>query len=189
MIYLFLALILFLILFFIFIQNLYIRITVNEEVLIDIELFPVRLLLYPARKRKKRKHRLRHLMKHLRTVAVNAISVKRAVEFLLKYSSVKIHTLGYSSDSFDPAAYAVRQQNINSLISVIVTYLAVKSATLLDDGATPLQPLPNSEDAPLYFDATVRSTLFSVFLTLFVYLKERISRRKRGRKIVGHENE
>jgi hypothetical protein len=115
----------------------------------------------------------------------NALATKRALDFLLKHSDIRIRTMKIRAQERDPAKLTVYNGYIDTFICALVAYLRVK-ATSLKNSDPPFSnpPLPDVENPTI--DITLYTSLHVVTFTFLSYFK---LKGKREVKIVGNKNE
>lgn len=191
MLNLLLALILILIIVFIVIQTVTVRITYTREAIINIDFTLFSLILYPSRKKEKINAKREHSYKNkITNNFIKAAAIKKGLEYLFRRAQITVHDINIPTQSNDPAKFAVRSQNISSVILIILTYLSIKTDAIISEDNSFVY-LKNSEleERPL-IDLTVISTFFNTmlaFLITFFEIKKR--KRRRVQKIVGNQNE
>ncbi len=163
------------------IQNVSVRLTYIDEVIIDVDLLFFRLIVYPARRRKRRK--IRDFGKNLMKNIKRAAALKRALDYFLSKSRLTLHRLSPKIEAETPARYALQQQNVSSIINVTLTYLSIKLGTLtLDDGIF----LSDTEgDELVRFDATLDTSFSVILISFFKYLSGLLG----VMRVVRNENE
>ena len=185
MLNLLLAFILIILLLFIIVQTVSVRITYTHEVIIDIDFTLFALVLYPSRNKKQTKRNKSGYQNRIRNNFIKAHAIKRGLEFLFRRSRVTVHDINVPERSLDPAKIAVRSQNKSSLVLIFLTYLSLKSDSLVaeDDSFVYLEK-SDAEKRPL-IDLTLISSFFNTVIALSIILLE-IKKRKRRqvRKIV-----
>ena len=165
-------------------QNVRVRLFFSDEAIIDVDFLLFRLILYPTRRRKKKRRKIRDYGKSIIKNIKRASRFKRTLDYLLENSSLTVHRLNIPIKAEDPARYALASQNISSLINIALTYLYLKLDTLKTEDDIFFSEAERRE-GEVKFDATLNTSLSVIITSLFRYLVNF----GRVRKIVRNENE
>ncbi len=165
-------------------QNVRVRFFLSDEAVIDFDFLLVRLIIYPTRRRKRKKRKIRDFGKNLIKNIKRASRFKRALDYLLEKSRLTIHRLNIPLKAENPARYALAAQNISSLINITLTYLYLKLDTLRTEDDIFFSETAPSRDV-VRFDATLDTSLSVIIISFFRYLVNLSG----VRKIVRNENE
>ena len=179
--------VIFFILFLVFTEPITIRLTQRDEPLIDIDFLLLKLTLYPSRNKKKKKKK--SFLEGLIDRFSHAYASKLAFEYILGHSSLTVHEINITSDSDEPSSLVVKNQNLSTVISIILAYISLKSASLTNDDDIFVLPRDSSFNPPK-LDVSLSSKLYRLIISYFVFLftltKQKI---KRGKRLVGKQNE
>ena len=166
------------------IQSVRVRLCFYDEAVIDFDFFFFKLLLYPTRRGKRKKKKRKNFRKSLAKNIKRAAAFKGSLDYILKKSRLTVHALEIPINESDPARYAIRAQNISSLINITLTYLYLKLGTLRSEDDIFLYA-NEKEQGKTKIDATLDTTLSVALVSFFKYLLGLLG----VRKVVRNENE
>ncbi len=159
----------------------------NEPIIrFDFLLFSI--LFFPSSNKQIKKESKRNISKATKNKFARAASIKKALDYLLKRSIVKIEKIDLMLADTDPASFVLQEKNISALIFILITYLSLKTGNLITEDTHFISYGEN--DAKTHIDITLSSTLFHILIAIFIFSKENAKKkRKRVKKIVRKQNE
>lgn len=177
-----LAFVLITIVIMVVIESVTVRFIYKSELIIRIDFLLIELILYPSRKRKRRRNK-GNIFTGIKKGFARAAATKKALEHLLSHSRITVSELNVMGKTDDPAKLALSTQRANSLISAIITYLSLKTVSVTA-GYNAFDTANENFDS-VTIDVSLASTLFNVVSALAIFiLNANRYKRKRGRGIV-----
>ena len=175
------ALILFAIITITLLQNVRVHFFLSKDAIIDFDFLLFRLILYPNRKKARRKMD-KSFGKSLIKSVKRAAAFKRALDYLLMRSALTVKRVDVSFDMQNPAKAALLTGNISSLFNIALTYLHIKLGTLNAEDGIFLRDDGDSQPR-LFIDATLDTSLSVIMISYLKYLTAGVTR------FVRNENE
>lgn len=163
------------------------RFIYQDEPIIIFDFLLLQFQLFPSRKKARgntsaKKERKKKAKSKYR----NLFAIKRALDFLLIHSDLKIKALVIRSETKDPARLPIYNGYIDSLVGAFIAYLLIKSPHLIT--TTPVFSNFSHPDVQNpTIDISLHTPLHVIAFTFIIYSRDK--KRKRERKIVGNKNE
>ena len=184
---LFLALILISILILIIAASVEVRITYADSLRVSFDFLFFSLVFYDDKKKRRKKNR--DIFERLKIGVKRTRASISALEFILKNSSVTVHSVNIPLREREPSELVTARGNISSLILVIFAYLSLKAEriSLEDDNF-----FSNSDYQSLLptLDLTMKTTVYIILSAVIIYFLKINSKTERSVKNnVGNENE
>ena len=163
--------------------SVYVRFVYTGELVVYIDFLLFTLTFSPSEKQKN-KQKNRRLGKSIKRTVLRAYAIKRAFDFLLNHSDITVHEINFPINSSEPSDFAVTSGGVSAFTLLFLAYLSSKTQkTSIEDNYFTSQA--TKENIKPTFDLSLRTTLFIVLLSFFIYLlktkriKER-SKQKNG---------
>lgn len=177
-----LAFVLITIVLMVVIETVTVRFIYKSELVIRIDFLLFELILYPSRKKRRKK---RNIIAGIRMRFARAAATKKALDHLLSHSRITVKELNITNKTDNPAELALSSQRTYSMLGAIITYLSLKTQAITTDQSTFITNGTTEDTPPVTIDISLASTLFDVLSSLAVFiLSANRYKRRRGRGIV-----
>lgn len=174
----------------IIIESVSIRFVYSKELVIEFDLLIFRLILFPSSKKGQKGKKRTDVSKRIKSNFIKAASFKKAIEYLLRFSKLKIEKIDLKLSNSDPAEFVLRAKNLSTVIYVLITYLSLKTESIITEDTFFVSPYDEGHDTETHLDVTLKSRLFHIIPALFIFFTETKRKKgKQGKKIVRKQNE
>ena len=160
-------------------ETVYVRFTYNDEAVISIDFLLFILILYPSRKKKAKRKKSIGVISKFEQLITTSMAIKRSLNYLLKHSTLTVHRIEIPLSVDDPAKIAVQSQNLSSLVTVLLTYLSIKTAAITTRDDIFISG-NNTLTKKTTLDFTLKSSLHTVIFSYLIYLRKKRKIRKAG---------
>lgn len=174
----------------IIIESVTIRLVYTKELVIEFDFLIFTLIFFPASKKSPKRKKRTGFSKRIKRKFIKAAAFKKAIEYLLRFSELKIEEIDVQLNNNDPAEFVLRANNLSSVIFVIITYLSLKTESIITEDSLFVSRYNEGQDSKTHLDVTLKSRLFHIIPALFIFLTEiKQKKGKQVRKIVRKQNE
>ncbi len=160
-------------------QKISFRLAFSESFTVEIEYFPIKLILYNFRKSRKAKRKLRKKLKRLLSLSMPI--TKSALRFFRR-ADVKLYDLKLlDSDDAEPHIHSVKLTLINAFETYLHSffYSLFRTSTVYSGG------IENSKKSIISFDFEVTARFYNLIFAFFIFIFFLIKKKGGNQKIVG----
>ena len=160
-------------------ETVKVKITYQDELIINIDYLLFTLTLYPNRSIVNgRKGRTKSFVERLKIGFRRSRAARRALEFLFSHSRIILHEINIPLEDRSPSRFVLTSQNILALISMLMAYLSLKSETLVSDDNVLISTEKELIKKLPTVDLTLKTRLWVTAFSIIIFGYE--SARKRG---------
>jgi hypothetical protein len=167
-----------LILILLLFQKISFRIFFSELLTVEIEYFPIKLILYNFKRRKKPTKRLKKKIKRFFNLSIPI--TKSALKFF-KRAEIRLYDLNLLNDSGAPHIQAFKSTFNDALES----YLSAFLYSLFKFSAVNSEESDSKRSSIVSFDFEITARFYNLIFSFFVFIFFLIKNKGRNQKIVG----
>jgi len=151
-------------------SGLTVRFKLYGEATVEIEFILFKFILYPSRQSTKKNLRPKKaFITRLKRSFTRARAAKAALEYLFSHSALILHDIKFPIKEDEPSKFVLKSESILLFISLILTYLYVKTETLTSEESALITDSGTSVFDSASVDLSLKTSLFRAVIAAIVY--------------------